>query len=789
MWNNYLKLIIRTINQNKFFSFLNVLSLSVGITSFLLILFYIDYESTYDNFQPDVERTYRIGLEIEMDGSFYAGSSAPLAPFLKKKFPEVESVCRISRSSWEDHIKFQSGGNVYYERNCYLVDSSFFDFFRCEIISGSLDEFCDDPNNIIISNLTAKKYFNEEDAIGKSILIDDKYTFIVRAVFRDTPENTNLPFQALIPFSRIEDFVGGDFYSWGESNYQTYLKLTKNSSINNLSEKIKNESKNQEDYTSKYLNRIFFQPVKKIHVERVRGNFQPIANIKYFYIYWGIGVFILIVAMINFMNLMTTSYMKRAAEVGLRKVLGADFRKLVIQFMFESFALTLLAIFISIVLIESCIPFVNNFFNVDISLIYSKPKFIFILLGLFFSVSLVSGSYPSFYISKLNPANVLKKGFISSKLNRWVKNSLVVFQFIVAISLITSTIFIYQQLQFLKNMDVGYSKKNVVNIVFTDLKMRSQIPVFKNKLLQQPDFIAVSTNSFSPSAKPNYQTTQWEGKENGADEFMWSMYIDENFLSVYQIELLNGRNLTSLPHDVRDAYLINESAAKKLGWEKPIGKMISAWGNKYKGKVIGVINDFNFRSLYFPVEPCLFHLSAYGSNISVRLKEDNIQSSLLKIENIWDEVFPNFPIEYFFVEKEYNSIFRDELEAGKLLSYFAFLTILISCTGLFALVAVSNQQRRKELSIRKVYGASVSKILTLVFFDYGKLIILANIIAWPCTYYFLSKWLQNFEYRIQNYFWIFLLASVITFIISYITILSLTIKAANTNPAETLKSE
>lgn len=792
MWLNYFKLIFRTFYRNKYLSLINIIGLSIGISSFLLIMFYIDYEYSFDNYQPDVDRSFRICqvLNTLNNNDLFGGTPAPLAPLLKENFPEIESICRVSKSSWNYRIKTQYEHHNFYERNCYLVDSTFFDFFECELVNGTINAFFKHPNNIAISELTAEKYFKDVDAIGKILLVGDNKPFIVQAVFKRDQVNTHLPFDILIPFARIEDFVGGKMNSWGESNYFTYLKIAKNSKIDELNKKIKVESEKYNGSVKNRLDKIFFQPVRKIHLENIRGNIQPIANLKYLYIYLGIGLFIFIVAIINFMNLITTSFMRRAKEVGLRKVMGAHFKRIVAQFMFETYILTLFSIFISIVFVESFIPIVNNFFNIDINITYTTPKFLILLFGILISVGTLSGSYPSFYISKLNPSIVLKNGFKASKQNTWIKNALVIFQFSIAISMIIGTLVILLQMNYLNSKDLGYDRKNILNIVCKDDQIRSKFPVLKQQFLQQPDFIEVSANSFLPSNRPYYQDIQWDGQEADQELMMWNIYADENFLSTFEIELLEGRNFTSLPQDVRDAYLINESAAKELGWDQPIGKMVSAWGNKHKGRVIGLIKDFNFRSLQFPVEPCLFHTNLNMCDyLSVKFKDGHYRECVEKAEEIWAEVLPNFPIEYFTVESDFDNIYSAEIKTGKMASYFAFLTILISCTGLFALVMVSTQQRMKEISIRKVYGATVSNILRLVFIDYGKLVLIANIIAWPCTYYFLSKWLQNFEYRIENYLWVFPLASLIILLISYVTILSQSLKVAKTNPAETLKFE
>ncbi len=786
---NYIKIALRVFGRNKLISLINLLGLSIGIAAFVVILFYVDYELTFENFQPNHRNIYRIHLDKE-----YVGTPPPFGRLVERDFPEVESMTRIGRSSWSEKIAVKVKDNYYYENKFYFVDSTFFQTFDYELLLGDRKKVLDDAFTVVINEKTARKYFNKIDVIGETIEFNGK-TYIISGIAKNVPPNSHFHFDILSPFKGSRNGMYADLKKyWGMWNYFTYVKFGENVSIEKFHDKL---LKHAETEWTEYIGRdyevdLYFQPIRKAHIELIRGNWEAPVNQKYLFIYSLVAVIILIVASINFINLSIASSIRRAKEVGLRKVVGAVQSNIRNQFLSESVFFTIFALALSFVFIESIIPLLNKWFNIYINIDYLNPRIILLSLLIIVWIGLISGSYPSFVVSKLKPIKVLKSGFKGNKTNTTLRNVLMIIQFVISICLIISAVVITKQLNHIENLNVGFNRHNVVNIPLHQDDHKSSNKFIMNAYVSNPNIINASANSFNITDPPFHQTVWYEENGEVVENVAWFLFADESFFETYEIEVLHG---TTFPPDFVDnplkGYVINKSAAMTyFGEENPVGKRLGMRGSDKMGLVVGVINDFNFLSLHNAIEPLVFALDKDGYDyISMRINSDKYAETIKSIEEKWKTLYPNYPFEIQIVDNEYQKLYADETQTGSLLTGFTILSVLIACMGLFGINSLITKYRVREIGVRKVFGATVPQIVFMLSSNITKLVLIANIIAWPLAYYYMDKWLNNFTYRIQIPWYVFVLAGLATLLFSLLTVSSQSIKSANTNPAETLKFE
>lgn len=797
--------------KNRVFSIINITGLATGLACFILIALYVLDELSYDKFFANSERIYRINSDVRFGGTdlHMPVSSDMMGEALSKDYPQVEQYTRVFTFSGSKMVR--KDNEFINEYNVAHVDSTFFDVFQLKPIAGTIKTALNEPNTVVLTASTAKKYFNTEQAVGKIIETNDnnQTLYKVTGVVEDIPRNAHFNFDFLFSMDNVA-------YGWGNSlshNFYTYLLLKTGTDARAFEQKF-------EEYITNYVvpqarqvmnipsieefrkagNSLQYSliPVTDIHLKSDRTfELQPGGNIQYVYIFSGVALFILLIACINFMNLTTARSANRAKEVGIRKVLGTHRRKLVSQFLSESTLMAFLALVIALVIAFLVLPLFNEVSGKSMTLgnLFS-PLFLPMLIALPLVVGLLAGSYPAFYLSAFQPIQVLK-----GKLNRGARGGLlrsvlVTVQFVTTIILIIGTIVIYKQLGYIQTKNLGFNKNQVL-VVNDTYTLDSNLDAFRNEMLRVPGVLSATTSGFLPvsSSSRNDNTFSKEAvmdAKNGFNMQRWT--IDENYMGTMGMEIIKGRNFSrSFPSD-SSAALINETAAKVLGYDDPVGKKLYTISDVETGEVqafniIGVVKNFHFESLKQNIGPLCF---LYGRNTyltSFKVTAANISSILKQAEAKWKAMASGKPFSYRFLDDSFDEMYRSEQRVGKIAFVFSLLAILIACLGLFGLVTFIAEQRAKEIGIRKVLGASVRGIVQLLSKDFVRLVLIAFVIATPASWYFMNKWLEDFAYRVQLSWWVFVAAGLIALVIAILTLSVQAIRAALDNPVKNLRTE
>ena len=806
MLRNYLKIALRNLKKHKGFSFINIAGLALGIACCLLILLLIRDELSFDRFHEHRDQVYRV--VNQHPGQFYMGTDfiavtpAPLAPALMTEFPEVIKATRIDSSN-EVIISYQN--KRFYEDGFYWTDSHFFDVFSFPLIQGDQSKALNEPYSVIVSERMAHKYFGDEDPIGKIIALNNRYDFVVTGILKDVPRNSHLQFGFLAPLitlSRIreqEDFLEG----WGNYSYYTYFLLQKGYSPEDLEKKFpafvekylgeRFRQRRQRD-PSYVASRFFLQPLKRIHLySHLNFEISPNNDIKQIYLLSALAFITLLIACINYMNLATARSASRAKEVGMRKVVGAERRQLIRQFLGESIFICCIAVLLAALLVELFLPAFNSLVGKSISFhFYRNWEFFIGLICLALVVGIVSGSYPAFFLSTFRPVTVLKSGFKTEAKGSFLRKILVIFQFAASIILVISTAIISGQIEYIRNKKLGFTREQVVVVPVKDRELRQNHKPLKNELLQNPSVLGCTASTWLPNnIRTNVGDTTWDGMEEGTDLQVYLLEADHDFIDVFGIELVEGRNFSREFSTDSEAYIINETARRIFGWEKALGKRFGFRNEQVgPGPIIGVVKDFHFLSLHQEIEPLAIHLTDNRmSYLSLKIDTENIPRTIGFLKEKWKIFSPNSPFDYFFLDDDFEKMYRSEIRLGKIFASFTALAIFIACLGLFGLASFTSEQRTKEIGVRKVLGASVSNIVILLSKDFSKWVCIASLIAWPVAYYFMSRWLQSFAYRTSMGIWIFLLATALAFLVAMATVSFKSVKAALANPVESLRYE
>ncbi len=789
MFKNYLKVVLRNFKRNPIFNLISVISLTIGIVCCLLIILYISHELSYDRFHENGKWIYRVAMaSFSSEGTEKTGNTtAAVGPSFLEEIPEVEQMARLR---YPEGGYYQYNGKQFYDRAIIYADSSLLQLFSFTLVSGNPETILRDPYSVVLTEETANRIFGDRNPVGEQLVLNGD-NYMVTGIIKSPPIKSHIRFSSIISFSTL--YEDSRFYmDWnGGWQYFTYIKLHEGASLERLEERMP-------DFMYRHINHLYeqvgsrlepiFQPLFSIHMNGEIGDgFGPGGNKIALLVYSAIALFILVIASINFMNLSTARATARAKEVGIRKVVGAFRRKIIWQFLSESIFLSVFGLFLAMILIEIILPGFNTMIGREL-ILYSLSNWkIFILLPvLVVIVGLISGSYPSFYTSAFQPTQIIKGNTAQSPGSPGVRNILVLIQFIISTVLIISTLVIYFQIGYMKDKDVGYDKKNIVVIPMIEEGTRSKYQVIKTELSAIPEISGISASS----DYPGHQITSNGYLPEGYDESMMINVfdVDYDFLETYGLEVVQGRGFSEeFPSDKND-YVINEKLAEVLGWKEPVGKIIKRGSDH---KVIGVVKDFNFTTLHEEIKPLIFSMNPYMGYryLSLSLSETRSRESIESIRIIWENLFPGSEFRYIFLEDEFQSVYRAEIRFGETLFYFSILAILIACMGLFGLASYTTLQRTKEIGIRKVMGASSGRIIKLFTYNFSKWIILANLIAWPLAYFFMKKWLQNFNYRIDFPVWILIAVAVGISMVALLTISFHTIKVANTQPAQTLKYE
>lgn len=804
MIKNYIKVAFRNIGRQKFFAFLNVTGLAIGIVCCLLILAFVNEEFSYDNFHPNKDDIYRIALDRKFpDNAFvYARTPMPMGQAMVNDLPSVQSFTRIYTAFNE--LTFQLGDTYFDERNVMAVDSTFFDFFQVEFKEGDKTTALDMPNSLIITEAMATKYFGNESAIGKQLTIQNVGEMLVRGVVKPIPVNSHFHFDFLFTLSSIPNLYRNDF--WGSYLAHTYIKLEPGANPKSIETSMRGITKNYMEPQVQNILRIdweqyeaagndhnyFLQPLESIHLN---SNFQweiePNGNKTVVYLFLAISVFILLIACINFINLTTARAANRAREVGMRKVLGALKKQLIGQFLVESIIMCLVATMLATVLATLILPFFNELagksFQTETLLTLE------VVLGLLaFSVGLgvLAGLYPAFVLSAYKPITVLKGRASSGAKNSWLRNTLVILQFGISIILVIGTLVIYQQIDYMNSKPLGFDKEQLVIIERTGM-LSQEAETFKNMLLENPNVSTVSGVNTFPGRQISGGTFM-DVQGDASDRYLIpNLRGDYDLIETMGLEVIEGRAFNEEIVTDTTAIIINEAAARTFGWADPIGKQLQPINGPIYN-VIGVVKDFHFESLHQDIGPLALFASDIqrGAGIMVaKISNQNVESTLNIIESTWDNFIQQRPVQFTFVDQEFGAMYEAEVRSGKLFSAFAILAIVIACLGAFGLAAFLASQRKKEIGIRKVLGASVTSIVGLLSNEFVKLILIANVIAWPIAYFLMQEWLSNFAYAVAVNLWYFALATIVSIIIALLTVSFHSIRAALNNPSDTLHAE
>jgi len=791
MWKNYFKISFRNLWKNKSFTLINIAGLAIGMAVSFSILLYVVNEVTYDRFHEKRDRIYRLAAHMDMQDVM----PIPLGPALVEEFPEVENFTRIQEAgttiiSRENHLFKETG--------IYYVDPGFFQIFTVLAKSGNPETFLDAPFNVVITEDMAEKYFGEENPLGQTLEWDHSHEYTVTGVVEKMPENSHFKFNMLSSISTLES-LGRNLNDWMGFSIYTYLELNENA------EQIGLGKKYYEFLWSKIPKQIknlgikidlFLQPLPKIHLySHLEEELEPPGNLLYIRIFATIAIFILIIACINFTNLSTARSAQRAKEVGMRKVLGAQRGKLATQFLGESLILSLISLAMAAVLIRIWLPLFNRLIVKDLTFLPFKDWKIGLgMLGITLLVAVLAGAYPALYLSSFAPLEAIKTRFRAGRSHTFFRSGLVSLQYIISIILICCTLVVFSQLNLVKNFDLGFNQERVA-VMYLQGQILKKSQIFKNKLLSVPGVVKAAGSSGMMGMGRNETYFQFEGFPEEDKQILPHMDVDEDFLDTFGMKLVAGRNFSRNFSTDNKAVILNDTLVKQLGWENPIGKTVKMTEMENREfvqvpyTVIGVVSDFHFESLHQKIRGHILRYTDDSYRISVKIRPESIPTTLDRIENIWKELEPKYPFNYSFLDDTFDRFYRTEQRLGEIFMAFTLIAIFIACLGLFGLASFSAEQRTKEVGIRKVLGASASRIVVLLSRDFTRWVILANVIAWPIAYVVMRRWLANFAYRINLNIWIFILSGMLALFIALLTVSLRTFKAASTNPADSLRYE
>lgn len=804
MFKNYLKIAYRNLIKHKSYSLINIFGLSLGITCCILILAYIGYELSYDSYHKNADSIYRIASKRTTMGRTqeFAVSPGPAGPTMIKDFPEVVDAVRFMPT-----VKraFAYKDKKFFETGVLYADQSVFKVFSFELIEGDPKTALEAPFTMVITSETAQKYFGNESPMGKIIKWDNNFEYQVTGVVKSPPPNSHFTFNVLASFSTLIRYDPRLGSSWNTS-YQTYLLLQGNINLEEFEQKIGG-------FVEKYLGPMlkergieqetYLQPLKSIHLHsHLMGELGVNSDIKIIYTFSVIALVILLIACINFMNLSTARSAIRTKEIGLRKVLGAERSKLVLQFLGESFIFAMISLAAAILLAQLLLPLFRSLAERDISIDYfHMPYFTAGIVGIVLFVGLVAGSYPAFYLSAFKPIAALKGNILHSSKKSRFRSILVVFQFAITTILIICTVIIFSQQKYMKNKDLGFNKRNLLIIAIQNKEVRSLLESFKSELLKIKGVASTGASSMVPGEMYLFNSGIYpEGFPRDQQFRMDNFLVDQDFIETFEIETVKGRGFSKdIATDITDSVMINETAASKLGWDNPVGKTIEivrSLDDPIKKTVIGVFRDIHQRSLYAVVEPTFIqYVSDEGPienrarRLAVRLDTDDLPHTMKEIEQKWKEVYPDHPYYSFFLDDFFDSQHRAEEKLSNIFRAFSVLAVLIGCVGLFGLASYMAEKRTKEIGIRKVLGSTVGSIVVLLCREYLLLIAVANGIAWPVAFLAMKKWLQNFPYPTSIQLSTFILTALLTLIIASLTVSYQSVKAARANPVESLRYE
>lgn len=808
MIRNYIKIALRNISRQKFYAFINITGLTIGLTTSLLIILYIVDEFSYDTFHKNAEDIYRVNLFGRMSGQEFntCYSSAPVVSGFVKEIPEIEDGCRIA--VWEDNI-VKYGEDAYTEKKVLLADSNFFDFFSFVLIQGDPKTVLKEPNSIVLTESAAEKLFGytghgDNMPIGKSLLVGtEEWACTVTGIAEEPPHNSHFHFSMILS---MESWDYSRSTAWASNALLTYIKLNENADWQSVQGKfpelvMKYIGPQVQQFLGISIEEFFeqggaygfyLQPLLDIHLFSTTDNdLEPGGNINTIYLLSAIVFFIIVIACINFMNLSTARFSDRAKEVGVRKSLGASKSRLRLQFLNESVFFTIISMILALIVLSLVLPQFNLLSGkqMSVEILYNFQYLAGMLLLVLF-VGIIAGSYPAFYLTSFIPVEVLRGKIKAGLKSGGIRSILVIFQFTLSIGLIICTLLIYKQLNHLQHKDIGFDKENVLVIRNVEA-LGTNKPAFKEELIKLPQIESASISNLVPPDVEYSDIFRPRGGDEQDHGFNYC-FVDEDHLETLDLTMADGRFFSREFTSDSGAVVINEAAAKLIGWNNPVGeKLQTFWKENDEDvrEVIGVVKDYNFQSLKKEITSLVIFLGTQGNNILVKLTAGDVDRKIELIETKWKSFAHEAPFDYSFIDDDFNAKFRKEQQLGKIFFVFTCFAIFIACLGLFGLVTFTAEQRSKEIGIRKAMGATSNGIIKLLSQEYFKLITISFIAAIPVSYIIISWWLKNFAYKINIGVFSFLLGGIIALIIAILTVSYQSIKAASKNPVESLRYE
>jgi len=799
MLRNYLKSAIRNIKKHKGYASINIVGLAIGMTCCILIVLYVSTELGYDRYHENADRIYRLGLDANLGGSRVITpiSNGPSAPVLVQEYPEVIDAVRI-RTVSRTSVEYED--RQFYENGILYADNSIFSVFTFPVIAGDPRTALERAYSVVLTEDTARKYFGDLDPVGKTLTLNSDSTFVITGVMNNVPANSHFTFDMLCSFETLYDRNRELMEEWFNFRDYTYLLLAEGFEYRDLENKFPALIEKHMGNTLQALGgeiNFFLQPLTSIHLHsNLENEMSPNSSITYIFIFAAVALFILCIACINFMNLATARSSTRAKEVGMRKVVGAERKELIRQFLGESLLFSFLSLMIALLFSWLALPLVSSLSGQDLRAGFAgTPWLIPGLLGFALFVGFLSGSYPALFLSSFRPALVLKGNLKAGSTHSRLRHILVVSQFLISITLIIGTGIILNQIEFMKNKSLGFDKENILVVEILDRNLRKSLDSIKAEIRRVPGVLGVSSASLVPGQEPSVQPFVPEGFSEKQAQLMEVFWIDNEFFPTLGMEIVQGRNFSlEFGTDSSSAVIINETAARRYGWEDPIGKTIRAPGDDVTQwdtyTVVGVVKDFHRTSLHSVIAPQIIGNDPDRfDELVVRIAPENPDLTLGLLREKWKEIDPLRPLDFFFLDSHLDSQYGAEERLSDILSAFSVFAIFIACLGLFGMASFAAEQRTKEIGIRKVLGASVAGVVVLLSKDFLKLVVVANLMAWPIAYFGMHKWLQNFAYKTGVSIWIFVFAGIAAMGIALATVSYQSIRAALLDPIRAIKYE
>ncbi|MBP6872719.1 MAG: ABC transporter permease [Bacteroidales bacterium] len=802
MYEHYLKTSLRNFWRYRGYTLINMLGLATGIATCLIIFTYISHELSYDKFHENYEDVYRVAVKGRFAEDFFnvACSMPPIGPALKEKFPEVMAYTRIDKFQNNPFLAYED--IKFYEDGLYFADSAFLEVFTFEMINGDPATALVEPNCIVLTERIADKYFENENPVGKVLRLNDQVNMKVTGVLKEIPENTHLKFSMIGSISTVNGRLGREPMdeNWGSLFLHNYIRLYPGTGEADFGEKIRYVIKDAfgeaaETYNIEMIP--YLQPLASIHLySNLMAELEPGSDISYIYIFAAVALFILIIACINFMNLTTARSTKRSREVGMRKVAGATRKQLIGQFLSESMLISLLCMVFAFITAEAVLPFFSDLTGLNLEPWFHSPVIIPVILGLGLFVGVFAGAYPAFILSSFQPIRAIRGELYRGMKKSVLRNLLVVLQFAISIAMLVSTWLIYKQMNYIGQKKLGYDQENVVIIPLKSERLRERGQLLKAEFGNLPAVSLASLTSSIPGEGLDGRGFSPEGIDSKSPWILYTVRADVDLVDVLGMKIKEGRKLSRDYGTDSTAAVINETLVKKLGWDDPIGKKIYDFGQGDSARtfftVVGVAEDYHFKSLHDPIEPSIIYINREDAPfLALKLHPGNTEAAIEQLRLKWEEVESAFPFDYFFMKEQYGDLYKREQKMAGLFITFTVLAMVIACLGLFGLALFSIEQRTKEIGIRKILGSSVFSIMYRLSLEFSKWIVVASVIAWPVAWLLVDKWLQSFAYRIEilHFAWIFIASAVIALVIAQTTILYHAYRAATRNPVDAVKWE